>query len=103
MATSAGPLPSERFISKRIFLWIVILFGIFAVTGVLLAFNYWLAIVYFFASLLILVRFGLEKYEERSLYLLLVLSLFVAVLVDSLTLLVVSNDPKCPYIELLFV
>ncbi|MCL4298143.1 MAG: hypothetical protein KJ077_20560 [Anaerolineae bacterium] len=96
MATTAGTLPSETSISKRILWWSIALFGIFIVTGVLLAFNYWVAVIFFFVSLLILVRFGLEEYQGRGLCLLLVLNLFIAALVGSLVLLFLSNDQRIP-------
>lgn len=96
MATTAGTLKAETSISKRILLWSIALLGIFIVTGVLLAFNYWVAIIFFFVSLLILVRSGLEEYQARGLCLLLVLSLFITTLIGSLALLVLSNNPRIP-------
>ncbi|NJN93609.1 MAG: hypothetical protein HC875_05695 [Anaerolineales bacterium] len=94
MATTVGTLKSEAPISRRILLWVVALFGIFTVTGILLAFNYWVAILFFFTSLLILFRLGLEEYQWRSLWLLLITCLFLAVLVGSLALLFLSNDSR---------
>lgn len=96
MATTAGTLPSETSISRRILLWSIALFGILIVTGVLLVFNYWVAVIFFFVSLLILVRFGLKEYQARGLWFLLVLSLFIAFLSGSLVLLILSNNSRIP-------
>lgn len=96
MATTAESLKSEVPISRRIALWGAALLGIFALTGLLLALNYWVAVIFFFASLLILIRFGLDEYEWRGLWLLLIICLFVFIFVGSLALLILSNDPRIP-------
>jgi hypothetical protein len=54
------------------------------VTGLLLTFNYWWALIFFFLSLLIFVWFSLDEDQVRGLWLLLIFCLFVAVLAGSL-------------------
>ncbi|MBE7550466.1 MAG: hypothetical protein HS126_05250 [Anaerolineales bacterium] len=96
MATTAGTLPSETSISKRIIVIAFVLLSIFLVSGLFLAFNYWLAVTIFFVSLLLLIRFSLNEYEGRGLWLLMVTCLFVAILVGSSALLFLSNDSRIP-------
>lgn len=92
MAPTAETMKLERSISRRIVIWAATLLSIFVFSGLLLALNYWLAVIFFFVSLLLLIRFGLDEHEWRGLWLLLVTYFFVAVLVGSLALLRLSND-----------
>jgi hypothetical protein len=94
MAITAGALGSESSSSGRLIFITLGLLGIFVLSGVFLALNYWFAVVFFFLSLLLLICFSLNEYEARGLLLLLVFSLFVTVLVSSLALLFLSNDSR---------
>lgn len=92
MATTVENLKAETSTVRRIIVAAVILLGIFITTGLFLALNYWLAVTFFFSSLLIFIRFNLDDCEARGLWLLIILSLFVAVLAGSLALLFLSNN-----------
>lgn len=86
MAADVKPVNSKISFPKRAIIVPLVLVGIFIITGVLLAFNYWLAVAFGFISLLFLWQFGLEEHQARGLLLLLTTSLFAAILAGSLSL-----------------
>lgn len=86
MAADVKPANSKISFPKRAIIVPLVLVGIFIITGVLLAFNYWLAVAFGFISLLFLWQFGLEEHQARGLVILLTASLFAAILAGSLSL-----------------
>src|SRR5262245_15742973 len=80
MAASSSVRAAEAgsLLSWRTILAVIALAGIILVTGTLLVFNYyWLALIFFFASLFLLVCFSLEKHQYRNLLLLLIAFFFI--------------------------
>ena len=70
---------------RRIITGVIALFGIAVVTITLLLSNYfWLALIFFFASLFLVAGLSLKKYQRRNLILLLIAASFILVAVGTL-------------------
>lgn len=101
MATPAMSLMrSEMSFSRRIILGGVSLLLIILLSWFLLTVNYWLGMIFFFVSSLVFIRFYFKKYQARNLLLFLTFTLFVFVLVSSLSYGIIVNYPNAfPFIQ----
>jgi hypothetical protein len=96
MTTTTAGTKSAPSMSKRIILIGLALLGIFIASSLILAVNYWAAVIFFFISLLILIHSVLDEDGARGLWMLVIVYLFVTVLCSSLALVGLSNDPGIP-------
>ena len=91
---------SEMSFSRRIILGGVSLVLIFLLSWFLLTVNYWLGMVFFFVGSLVFIQFYFKRYQARNLLLLLTFTLFVFVLVSSLSYGIIVNYPNVfPFIQ----
>lgn len=84
MATTTLTGKSTFSFSTRILIGLGALVVIFIISGLLLSVNYWWGVNFLFISLLFLTGLSLYEHEARNLIVLVILSLYVAVLVGSL-------------------
>ncbi len=96
MATVIGALRTETSISKRMVMGAAMLLGLVGLSGWLFSLNYWLGLTFFFATLFIFIQRGLTESQPRGLWLLLTVSLFVALLTGKLALDWLANQPNLP-------
>jgi regulator of protease activity HflC (stomatin/prohibitin superfamily) len=100
MAAGAVATRAATSTSTRIVIGAGVLLVVFILSGLLLAYSYWLGISFFFVGLLGLIRFGFEEYQGRNLLLLGVFSLLVAILVGSLTqVFLIANPGISPFAQ----
>ena len=93
MATTAASIKTNTSISRRLLIGGAVLLVTFILSGIGFFYSFWLGLVVLFAGLVVTVYLSLESHQARGLWLLLITSLFTAILAGSLAQVFLLNSP----------